>query len=84
MPAEPVARRERRGVSRLSMDGGKTIQDFLRAGLIDDLVTPQIPVLLGDGIPLYGAWSREVTLKIKSSSVLSGVAVQTVWPVAPA
>jgi dihydrofolate reductase len=36
------------------VDGGKTIQSFLKAGLIHRLTLTRIPILLGDGIPLFG------------------------------
>jgi dihydrofolate reductase len=72
---------ERRGAKRLYVDGGKTIQDFLRAGLIDDLVITRIPVLIGSGIPLFGSLDRDIALKIESSRVLGGGAVQTAYRV---
>lgn len=43
-----------RGYSALYIDGGKTIQSFMREGLIDEMVLSKIPVVLGDGIPLFG------------------------------
>ena len=42
------------GFSRLYIDGGKVIQDFLRADCIDELIITTVPVLLGTGIPLFG------------------------------
>ena len=41
------------GFHSLYIDGGITIQQFLRAGLIDELTITKIPVILGDGIPLF-------------------------------
>ena len=80
-PADLVALMESRGAKRLYVDGGKTIQAFLRAGLINDLVITQIPVLIGTGIPLFGATEKDVALTIESSRVLSGSAVQTTYRV---
>jgi len=81
-PADLVALMEGRGAKRLYVDGGKTIQAFLRAGLIGDLVLTQIPVLLGSGIPLFGLLEKDVALTIESSRVLSGGAVQTTYRIA--
>jgi dihydrofolate reductase len=80
-PAELIALMEQRGATRLYIDGGKTIQQFLRAGLIDDLVITRIPVLIGSGIPLFGPLERDIALKIESSRVLGGGAVQTTYHV---
>jgi len=80
-PSELVALMERRGAKRLYVDGGRTIQEFLRAGLIDDLVVTQIPVLIGEGIPLFGPLWKDVSLVIDSSRMLAGHAVQTAYRV---
>ncbi|MCB9210515.1 MAG: dihydrofolate reductase [Ignavibacteriales bacterium] len=39
--------------SNLYIDGGKTVQEFLKEDLIDELIITRIPILLGDGIPLF-------------------------------
>ena len=44
-----------RGFMRLYIDGGKTIQGFLKADMIDEMIITTIPVLLGGGVPLFGA-----------------------------
>jgi dihydrofolate reductase len=62
-PAEIVARLAASGSHHLYIDGGITIQGFLRAGLIQRLIVTRVPVLLGDGIPLFGALPRDVRLR---------------------
>ena len=49
-PAEIVAKLAARGVHHLYVDGGITIQGFLRAGLIQRLIITRVPVLIGDGL----------------------------------
>lgn len=44
-----------RKYSHAYIDGGKTIQFFLKAGLIHRLQLTRIPILLGDGVPLFGS-----------------------------
>ena len=41
------------GYKRAYIDGGKTVQSFLNAGLIDEMTITKIPLVLGDGIPLF-------------------------------
>lgn len=48
-----VATLAERGMKHLYIDGGQTIQAFLEAGLINELIITRIPVLLGQGIPLF-------------------------------
>lgn len=43
-----------KGYKNLYIDGGQTIQSFLEADLIDELILTTIPVLLGGGYPLFG------------------------------
>ena len=61
-PAEIVARLAAGGAHHLYVDGGITIQRFLREGLIDRLVITRVPVLIGEGIPLFGALPRDIRL----------------------
>lgn len=48
------------GVRRVYVDGGKTVQGFLAEDLIDELVLTTIPVLIGDGIPLFGSLEQDL------------------------
>ena len=62
-PTEIVAQLAARGVGHVYVDGGITIQGFLQAGLIQRLIITRIPVLLGAGIPLFGALDRDLALR---------------------
>jgi len=53
---------DRRAPVRHYIDGGITIQNFLRARLIQRLVITRVPVLIGDGIPLVGLLPHDVRL----------------------
>jgi len=61
-PAEIVAKLAASGAQHLYVDGGITIQGFLRAGLIQRLIITRVPVLIGDGIPLFGTLPHDVRL----------------------
>ena len=62
-PAEIVSRLAARGIHHLYVDGGITIQRFLQAGLIQRLIITRVPVLIGVGIPLFGAVQRDIRLR---------------------
>lgn len=62
-PSEVVERLSARGLTQLYVDGGITIQRFLDAGLIQRVIVTRIPVLLGDGIPLFGPLQHDIRLK---------------------
>lgn len=51
------------GAKHLYIDGGKTIQSFLNAGLIDEIILTRVPVLIGAGIPLFGPLKSDKELK---------------------
>lgn len=48
------------GCRRVYVDGGRTVQGFLAEDLIDELVLTTIPVLIGQGIPLFGPMARDL------------------------
>jgi dihydrofolate reductase len=61
-PDALVERLSAEGVQRLYVDGGITIQRFLAAGLIDDITITLIPVILGQGRPLFGPIENDIPL----------------------
>lgn len=62
-PREIVAQLAARGFNHIYVDGGITIQRFLNAGLIQRLIITRVPVLIGEGIPLFGPLSHDIALK---------------------
>ena len=46
--------------SSIYVDGGKVIQGFLKEDVIDDLIISRVPVLIGNGIPLFGFLSTDL------------------------
>ncbi len=54
-----VATLAERGMKHLYIDGGQTIQAFLEAGLVNELIINRIPVLLGQGISLFSQVGSE-------------------------
>lgn len=67
-PHEILEKASGQGFNHLYIDGGKTIQQFLNAELINKLVITIIPVLLGEGIPLFGKLKSDLKLELLSSS----------------
>lgn len=62
-PAQIVSQLAASGAQHLYIDGGITIQKFLRAGLIQRLTITRVPVLIGEGIPLFGSLPHDVQLR---------------------
>jgi dihydrofolate reductase len=60
LPTGIVDRLSGSGACHVYVDGGKTIQGFLEEGLIQEMTLTRIPVLIGDGIPLFGKLGRDI------------------------
>ena len=61
------------GAKHLYIDGGKTIQGFLNAGLIQEITITRVPILIGRGIPLFGPVNEDVELQhIETRSFANG------------
>lgn len=80
-PAAIVATLEARGVKHAYVDGGVTVQRFLRAGLINRIIVTRVPVLIGEGIPLFGPVPRDIRLTHVRTREYQGGAVQSEYAV---
>jgi dihydrofolate reductase len=54
------------------VDGGKVIQAFLRSGLIDEITIGIAPVLIGNGIPLFGELPGDIRLRLRAAHASEG------------
>lgn len=73
-PEQIVSQLAGTGAHHLYVDGGITVQRFLRAGLIQRLIITRVPVLVGEGIPLFGAIPHDIKLRhVSTKSYPSGL-----------
>ena len=66
-----------KGINNLYIDGGKTIQSFLKEDLIDEMIITRIPILLGSGIPLFGKNNLELEFEHVSTVVHNNMLVRS-------
>lgn len=67
------------GFSNVYVDGGKVIQSFLNEDLIDELIVSKVPVLIGNGIPLFGFLDTELQFKHARTEVQSNGLVRSYY-----
>jgi dihydrofolate reductase len=69
------------GVGRVYVDGGATVRAWLRSGLIDRMTISVVPVLIGEGIPLFGGTGDDIALELESTREFPGGMVQRTYRV---
>lgn len=80
-PGAAMAELAAAGWRRAYVDGGQVIQAFLREGLIADMVVTRIPILLGDGIPLFGSLPADVPLRHVATTAFPSGLVQSTYAI---
>jgi len=68
-----------KGFERLYIDGGKTVQNFLKEDLIDEMTITTIPILLGGGSPLFGELPKELEFEHVKSVLRLDALVQDTY-----
>lgn len=68
-----------RGYNNLYIDGGGTIQSFLKEDLIDEMIITTVPILLGNGFPLFGKLERSLNLKHKKTVIYNNTLVKSYY-----
>jgi dihydrofolate reductase len=59
-----------KGYKELYIDGGTTIQNFLKENLIDEMIITKVPTLLGGGTPLFGELSEHMNFEHVKTEVM--------------
>lgn len=72
---------EGKGFKRGYIDGGLTISSFLNHKLINEMIITKAPVLLGEGIPLFGRISDRIKLERSEAAALSNDYIQVKYRV---
>ena len=80
-PRALLERLSGQGVNHVYVDGGNTVQGFLAEGLIDNITITTVPLLLGEGIPLFASMGRDIRLTHVRTTVFDFGFVQTTYSV---
>jgi dihydrofolate reductase len=67
------------GIEHVYVDGARTARAFLAEGLVDRLIVTHVPVLIGEGLSLWGRLPRDIRLTLLESRVQPGGLVQSVY-----
>ncbi len=74
---EVVSQLNSEGFQNLYIDGGITVQGFLKQDMIDEMIITRLPVILGDGIPLFTKQEQALWFEHVKTEVLIGELVQS-------
>jgi dihydrofolate reductase len=80
-PSNLIHKLELQDVKHIYLDGGVTIQRFLREGLVHEMTITTIPVLIGDGLALFGSLHKDVRLELLDSRSFQNGFVQNKYRV---
>lgn len=73
-PLELLRHLSDQGFTAAYIDGGKVIQSFLAADLIDSLTIGTVPVLIGSGLPLFGSLDTDISFEhVRTSTYSNGL-----------
>lgn len=78
-PNEIVDYLNNKGYSNLYLDGGYTVQSFLKEDLVDEMTITTMPIVLGGGPSLFGEIAQELRFKHVKSEVLLNEIVQSTY-----
>ena len=78
-PTELMRELAAHGHRRVYVDGGKIVQSFMRAGLIHEMTLTVLPILLGEGLSIFGPMGGDLVLELVSSRAFPSGIVQSTY-----
>ena len=73
-PKELMDSLSKQGWTRAYVDGGRIVQSFIKAGLVDDMTVTLVPILIGNGKRMFGELDSDIDLKlVRSQAFDSGL-----------
>jgi len=72
---------EASGHQHAYVDGGTTITSFLKHRLINEMTIFKAPIILGDGVPLFGKFDKTIQLTNAQASAFANDFVQLTYDV---
>ena len=78
---EAVAALSAAGYRTVYVDGGRTVHDFLAAGLVGELTLSRVPVLIGTGHTPFGPFPADIRLEHVRTRTFPGGMVQSTYRV---
>jgi dihydrofolate reductase len=78
---EAVTALSEAGYRTVYVDGGRTVHDFLAAGLVGELTLSRVPVLIGTGRTPFGPFPADIPLEHVRTRTFPGGMVQSTWRV---
>ena len=78
---ELIIKLESSGFKHAYIDGGTTITSFINLDLVDEMTITKAPVLLGEGIPLFGKINKRINLEEANASVFPNNFIQIKYTV---
>lgn len=76
-----VSSLENEGYKHAYIDGGTTIQAFFNLQLIDELIITRVPILIGEGIPLFGQTFKDINLEQAEATAFPNDFIQVKYKV---
>ena len=72
---------DKEGYKHCYIDGGTTIQSFINLKLINEIIITRTPILLGEGISLFGKTFKDIKLEKAEATAFANDFVQVKYSV---